>query len=63
MEVRPLSERDELVCIAQTVGALNRTVRQLSDIVDVLFAYVARHATPEELETIADNVKRGDETS
>ena len=58
-----MSDREELVCIAQTVGTLNRTVRQLSDIVDVLFAYVARHATPQELETIADKVKRGDEAS
>lgn len=58
-----MGDREELVCIAQTVSTLNRTVRQLSDIVDVLFAYVARHATPQELETIAENVKRGDEAS
>lgn len=48
---------NDLMTIAQAVGELTRTVKQLSEVVDLLFGYVARHAEKDELERIADSLK------
>lgn len=56
-----MDQREELACVVQAVGEMTRTMQQMSDVIDLLFGFIAKHASPEELETIAENVKKGKE--
>ena len=53
-----MNNETDLMTIAQAVGELTRTVKQMSSVIDLLFGYIARHADKDELAKVADSIKR-----
>ena len=52
-----MSDDADLMTIAQAVGELTRTVKQMSSVIDLLFGYIAKHADKDELAKVADSIK------
>lgn len=49
---------EDLLKLVNIISSIEDSMKQMSDIIDLLFAYVARHCTAEEMKELAEMVKK-----
>ena len=49
---------EELLKLVNIISSLEDSVNQMSSIIDLLFAYIARHCTAEEMKELAEMIKK-----